>query len=68
MEGKKKIAYVKETWRDPENTLSQSIMYKYNDERDKWCMRKRLNPHVTNLIWTVYMDEDWEIVYEEEGE
>lgn len=57
-----KIEFVREIYRDEENTLAQGIVYKYGDDRERDFHRGRLNPHMTVLMITEYMNSDWDIV------
>lgn len=57
------IHYVKEIWMDKEQTLQQGIMYKYGDERDMNYHRSHLNPHVTELALTFYLNKNMKVIY-----
>ena len=59
------IVYVKEIYRDEEDTLTQGIIYKYGDNRDREYQRSRLVPYMTRLIRTDYLNCDWDVVKEE---
>lgn len=66
----KKIYYVKEMYMDKEKTLNQGIMYKYGDEREANFQRSKLNPHVTELFLTMYLDKNLKVIFlkREEGD
>ncbi len=60
----KQICYVVETYIDEEKTLCQGITYKYGDEREANFQRSRLNPHLTVLRNTLYLDVEGNIISE----
>ena len=59
------IAYVVEVYRDEERSLRQGIMYNYGDERHAHYLRSTLNPHLTELVYTSYLNKDHEIMFTE---
>lgn len=62
------IRYVKEIYRDEENTLTQGIIYTYGDNRDRDFQRSRLVPYMTKLVRTDYLNCEWDVVKEEKNE
>lgn len=61
----KDICYVIEIYTDEEKTLQQNIMYKYGDTREAEYLRGQLNPHLTVLVATRYLDNEMKILKEE---
>lgn len=58
----KTIIWVKELYNDEENTLTQGIMYRYGDDRERDYVRSRLVPYVTKLIRTEYLNCKLEVI------
>lgn len=62
-----KIRYVVEVYSDEYRTLNQAIKYRYGHdeedyrERDFW--RSKINPNLTKLIRTEFLDANREILY-----
>ena len=63
--GSEEIAYVVEVYRDEERSLRQGIMYAYGDKRHADYLRANLNPHLTELVYTSYLNSDHEIMFTE---
>lgn len=59
------IMYVREIYRDEEKTLTQGIVYKYGDFREREYLRKKLNPHMTVLMRTEFLNKEWKVIKEE---
>ena len=60
-----KIKYVRECYMDEERTLQQWFVYTYGDDREREYLKRQLNPHVTELVRTVYLNKDFEFIKEE---
>lgn len=59
------IMYVKEIYRDEEKTLTQGIMYPYGNDMERDFLRSKLNPHMTVLMRTEYLNKEFKIIKEE---
>ena len=53
----KTIYFVQEFYRDEEKTLSQAIMYRVNDDRERDFYRLKVNPHLDILYRTRYLNK-----------
>lgn len=62
------IYRVIEIYTDEEKTLQQGITYLYGDERDAAYARSQVNPHLTKLVVTRYLNKEGEIISVERAE
>lgn len=53
----KTIYFVQEFYRDEEKTLSQAIMYRVNDDRERDFYRLKVNPNLDILYRTRYLNK-----------
>ena len=60
-----KIVYVSEIYMDEKRTLQQGIMYKYDDDMEREYLRGTINPHLTELVFTMHFNKDMELIKEE---
>lgn len=69
----KEIAFIEEIYTDEYRTLEQSIMYnvtldKLSDGLESSFKRSTINPNLTILVETIYLNSCFEVIKREKGE